>query len=74
MRVDKFLKVNRIIKRRVMAKEAIAKGFVKKNGRPTKPGAEIAVNDIIEVAFSNRILKVKVSENFQAEIIEETKK
>lgn len=74
MRVDKFLKVNRIIKRRVLAKEAIEKGFVKKNGRPTKAGAEIAMNDIVEVAFSNRTLKVKVAENFQAEIVEETKR
>jgi len=62
MRVDKFLKVSRIIKRRTVAKEACNGGRVKVNGREAKPGKYISEGDEIEVAFGNRILKVQVEE------------
>ncbi len=70
MRLDKFLKDNHIIKRRVMAQDAIKKGFILKNGNKTKPGAEIKDDDIIQINFSNRTLKIKVV-NDKAEFIEE---
>jgi ribosomal 50S subunit-recycling heat shock protein len=70
MRLDKFLKDNHIIKRRVMAQDAIKKGFILKNGNKTKPGVEIKDDDIIQINFSNRTLKIKVV-NDKAEFIEE---
>ncbi len=73
MRLDKFLKDNRIIKRRVVAQEAIKKGYVQKNGNNAKPGTEIKNGDIVQINFANRVLKVKV-ENSKAEFIEETSK
>ena len=60
MRVDKFLKVSRIIKRRTVAKEACEGGRVKVNGTSAKPGRSISPGDRIEVAFGNRVLEVKV--------------
>ena len=64
MRIDKFLKVSRIIKRRTVAKEACERERVSLNGRVCKAGAEVSVGDIIEVrfgsgAFRARILSVK---------------
>ncbi len=62
MRLDKFLKVSRIIKRRTVAKEACNGGRVKVNGREAKPGKYIGLEDEIEVTFGNRILKVVVQD------------
>ena len=53
-----------------MAQDAIKKGFILKNGNRTKPGAEIRDDDIIQINFSNRTLKIKVV-NDKAEFIEE---
>ena len=60
MRIDKFLKVSRIIKRRTLANEACAKERVTINGRVAKPGSEVKVGDIIEIRFGEKITRLKV--------------
>ncbi|MDR0426047.1 MAG: RNA-binding S4 domain-containing protein [Clostridiales bacterium] len=60
MRLDKFLKVSRILKRRTVAAEACDKGRVSINGRPQKPGAQLKVGDEVEVRFGNTTLKFRV--------------
>ena len=60
MRLDKFLKVSRIIKRRTVANEACGGGRVQINGRPAKPGAEVKPGDILEIRFGEQIGKYEV--------------
>ena len=60
MRLDKFLKVSRIIKRRTVANDACDAAHVTVNGRPAKASYDVKVNDVIEVGFGNRTLKVRV--------------
>jgi len=60
MRIDKFLKVSRIIKRRTVAKEACEKERVSLNGRVCKAGAEVSVGDVIEVRFGQSVLRARV--------------
>ncbi|RKD33892.1 RNA-binding S4 domain-containing protein [Thermohalobacter berrensis] len=60
MRIDKFLKNSRIIKRRTVAKEACEQGRVFVNGKQVKPGTNVEVGDIIEINFGNNTLKVEV--------------
>lgn len=60
MRLDKFLKVSRIIKRRTVANEACSGGRVSVNGRAAKPGADIKENDVLEIRFGNRVGKYRV--------------
>lgn len=60
MRVDKFLKNARIIKRRTVAKEACEQGRVFVNGREAKPGTELNVGDIVEINFGTNTMKVEV--------------
>ncbi len=60
MRLDKFLKVSRVIKRRTVANEACDAGRVKINDRPAKASAEVKVGDIIEVQFGSRPVKIQV--------------
>ncbi|AKI97209.1 tRNA synthetase RNA-binding protein [Kosmotoga pacifica] len=74
MRLDKFLKLNRIIKRRTLAKDAIEKGFVLKNGRPAKPASEINPGDEIQIDFANRVLVIRVMENMEIEVVREEKR
>ncbi len=62
MRVDKFLKNSRLIKRRTVAKEACDQGRVFVNEKPAKAGTEINVNDIIHIEFGNSSVSVKVLE------------
>lgn len=62
MRLDKFLKVSRIIKRRTVAKDACAGGRVRVNDGPAKAGRQVCAGDRIEIAFGNRILEVEVIE------------
>ncbi len=50
MRLDKYLKVSRLIKRREAAKEFIDKGFVRLNGKIAKPSSEIKLGDVIEIS------------------------
>ena len=60
MRLDKFLKVSRLIKRRTVANSVSEMGRVFVNGNPAKPAKQLKVGDIIEIEFLNRIEKVKV--------------
>ena len=62
MRLDKFLKVSRIIKRRTMANEVCSAGRVLLNDKPAKPGSEVRPGDIIEIAFGNGNTKIKVTQ------------
>lgn len=62
MRLDKFLKVSRIIKRRTVAKEACDKGIVTINGRPAKSSSEVAIGDMLEVTFGEKVMKLKINE------------
>ncbi len=60
MRLDKYLKVSRIIKRRTIANEACDAGRVMVNGRVARASLDIKVNDIIEVSFGSKNVKVQV--------------
>lgn len=60
MRIDKYLKNARIIKRRTVAKEACEQGRVLVNGKTAKPGTEVAVGDEIEIIFGIKPMKIKV--------------
>lgn len=60
MRLDKYLKVSRLIKRRTVANEACDSGRVTINGRQAKAGTEVKAGDIITVSFGNREVKVEV--------------
>ncbi len=60
MRLDKFLKVSRIIKRRTVANGACDAEHVTVNGRRAKASYDVKENDIIEITFGQRALKVKV--------------
>jgi ribosomal 50S subunit-recycling heat shock protein len=62
MRVDKYLKNSRLIKRRTIAKEACDQGRILVNDKPAKPGTVVAIGDVISMDFSSRIIKVKVLE------------
>lgn len=62
MRLDKFLKVSRIIKRRTVANNACDSEHVKVNGRDAKASYDVKIGDIIEVAFGERVLKIKVKD------------
>ena len=84
MRLDKFLKVSRIFKRRTLSKEMSEASRVKVNGKVAKPSTQLKIDDIIEVEFGRSILVVKVKElrehvlkddsHMLYEIIEEKKK
>lgn len=56
MRIDRFLKLARLVKRRTVAAEMADVGAVRLNGRTVKPSAEVGVGDVIEVAFPRRVL------------------
>lgn len=60
MRLDKFIKVSRIIKRRTIAKEVCDSGKVLLNERVAKAGSEISPGDILEIKFGNKTLKIKI--------------
>lgn len=60
MRLDKYLKVSRIIKRRTVACEACEQGKVSVNGKVAKPSVNIKEGDIIEITFGEKTLKVRV--------------
>lgn len=60
MRLDKYLKVSRIIKRRTVANDACDGAHVTVNGREAKASYQVKVGDVIEVAFGARTLKVRV--------------
>lgn len=60
MRLDKFLKVSRLIKRRTVANEACDAGRVMVNDKPAKASLNVKVGDVIEIAFGNKTVKVEV--------------
>lgn len=60
MRIDKFLKVSRIIKRRTLANEACDREKVMLNGRVAKAGAEVKPGDLIEIRFGEKLTKLRV--------------
>lgn len=60
MRIDKFLKVSRVIKRRTVAQEACDGGRIEINGKAVKPSKEVNVGDIVTVAFGNRTMRFEV--------------
>lgn len=60
MRIDKFLKVSRLLKRRTIAQEACDGGRVSVNGRPVKPSCKIKEGDVVELAFNSGTVKFKV--------------
>lgn len=60
MRLDKFLKVSRIIKRRTVANEACDNSRVELNGRPAKAGAQVKVNDVVCLHFGDSTFKFKI--------------
>ncbi len=68
MRLDKFLKVSRVIKRRTIANEAADNGRVAVNGKIVKPSYEVKPGDIVEIKFGDKIsrfeiLKLPISQN-----------
>ena len=63
MRLDKFLKVSRIIKRRTVAKEVADKGRIQINGVLAKSSSTVKIGDLVKIQFGNRILEVEVQLN-----------
>lgn len=62
MRLDKFLKVSRLIKRRTLAKEVADQGRISINGLPAKASSVVKINDELTVRFGQKIVTVKVNE------------
>ncbi len=60
MRIDKFLKVSRILKRRTVAREAADAGKISVNGREVKPSYRLKIGDIVEISFVSGVLKFRV--------------
>ena len=60
MRVDKYLKVSRIIKRRTVANDACDSSYIKVNGRVVKASYDVKLGDVIEVSFGSRVTAFKV--------------
>lgn len=62
MRLDKYLKISRIIKRRTVANEACDAGRVLVNGKSARASYDVKVGDILEIAFGTRVVKVQVTD------------
>ncbi|MBQ8135878.1 MAG: RNA-binding S4 domain-containing protein [Clostridia bacterium] len=62
MRLDKYLKVSRIIKRRTVAKEACDGGRVSINAKVARPGADVKAGDVLEIRFGSRVGRYEVTE------------
>lgn len=61
MRIDKFLKVSRLIKRRSVANEACDSGRIAVNGRPVKASYDVRIGDVIEITFGERTSRYEVT-------------
>ena len=61
MRLDKYLKVSRLIKRRTIANEACDAGKVRVNGKEARASYDVKVGDVIEITLGSRSVKVKVT-------------
>ena len=62
MRLDKFLKVSRVIKRRTVANDAADNGRVMVNGKVAKPSYDVKVGDIVEIKFGDKTSKFEILE------------
>ena len=62
MRIDKFLKVSRILKRRTVAQEAANAGKITVNGNPAKPSTRVKVGDIVELSYTTGTLRFRILE------------
>ena len=62
MRLDKFLKVSRVIKRRTVANEAADSGRISVNGKVVKPSYDVKVGDIVEIKFGDKTSKFEIIE------------
>ncbi len=62
MRLDKFLKMSRVIKRRTVANEAADGGRVSVNGKVVKPSYEVKVGDVVEIKFGDKISKFEITQ------------
>ena len=62
MRIDKFLKVSRLIRRRTVANDACGNEHISVNGKVVKPSYDVKLGDIIEIAFGTRVLRVRVTD------------
>lgn len=60
MRIDKFLKVSRVIKRRSVAADACDGGRIEINGKVVKPSKDVKIGDIVQVSFGNNTLRFEV--------------
>lgn len=60
MRLDKFLKVSRVIKRRTVANDAADAGRVKVNGKQVKPSYEVKLGDVVEIQFGDKVSKFEI--------------
>ena len=69
MRIDKYLKVSRLIKRRTVANEACDAGRIFVSGKPVKASYDVKIGDILEIAFGTKTVKVEITD-----IAESTKK
>ena len=72
MRLDKYLKVSRLIKRRTVANEACDAGRVAVNGKPARASYDVKVGDVIEITFGNKTVKAEVIKVAEAVRKEET--
>jgi ribosomal 50S subunit-recycling heat shock protein len=60
LRIDKYLKVSRLAKRRTEAHEALVNGRIAKDGKPLKPGYDVKVGDVLELHYARKLLTVRV--------------
>lgn len=74
MRLDKFLKISRIIKRRSVAKEVADKGRIQINGKLAKSSSDVKVGDQLKIQFGNKTMEVKVNELHESTKKEDTQK
>lgn len=74
MRIDKFLKNSRLIKRRSVAKEACDSERIQINGKVAKAGSEVNAGDVINIAFGNKEISVKVLEVLESQKKEDAEK
>ena len=67
MRLDKFLKISRVIKRRTVANEAADSGRISVNGKVVKPSYEVKIGDIVEIKFGDKVSKFEILQIPKAE-------
>lgn len=60
MRIDKFLKIAKVIKRRTVANEAADNGRVFVNGKQVKPSYEVKIGDVVEIKFGDKLAKFEI--------------